>query len=72
MKDSSAGRPMASSFSFCGTAPGGINFSYVSHTDALLITTAQGLTLVHFSAQLEPCLTHKYTLHTPQTPPYTP
>ena len=24
----------------------------------------QGLTLVHFSAQLEPCPTHKFTLHT--------
>ena len=30
----------------------------------------QGLTLVHFSAQLEPCLTHKNTLH-PRTPPLT-
>jgi hypothetical protein len=33
----------------------------------------QGLTLVHFSAQLEPCLTHKnilHTLNTPYTPPY--
>ena len=28
----------------------------------------QGLTLVHFSAQLEPCLTHKNTLHTLNTP----
>jgi preprotein translocase subunit Sec63 len=28
----------------------------------------QGLTLVHFSAQLEPCLTHKNTLHTINTP----
>jgi len=28
----------------------------------------QGLTLVHFSAQLEPCLTHKNTLHTLHTP----
>jgi hypothetical protein len=28
----------------------------------------QGLTLVHFSAQLEPCLTHKATLHTLNTP----
>jgi hypothetical protein len=27
----------------------------------------QGLTLVHFSAQLEPCLTHKNTLHTINT-----
>jgi hypothetical protein len=28
----------------------------------------QGLTLVHFSAQLESCLTHKNTLHTINTP----
>jgi hypothetical protein len=28
----------------------------------------QGLTLVHFSAQLEPCLTHKNTLQTLNTP----
>jgi hypothetical protein len=28
----------------------------------------QGLTLVHFSAQLEPCLTHKNTLHNLRTP----
>jgi len=31
-------------------------------------TSAQGLTLVHFSAQLQPCLTHKDTLHTLNTP----
>jgi hypothetical protein len=30
--------------------------------------TRQGLTLVHFTAQLEPCLTHKNTLHTLNTP----
>jgi hypothetical protein len=30
--------------------------------------TTQGLTLVHFSAQLEPCLTHKNTLHALNTP----
>ena len=30
-------------------------------------TCAQGLTLVHFSAQLEPCLTLKNTLHTLHT-----
>jgi hypothetical protein len=28
----------------------------------------QGLTLVHFPAQLEQCLTHKSTLHTLNTP----
>ena len=27
----------------------------------------QGLTLVHFSAQLEPCLTHEHTLRTLNT-----
>jgi len=31
-------------------------------------TTAQGLTLVHFSAQLEPCLSQGNTLHTLNTP----
>jgi hypothetical protein len=30
----------------------------------------QGLTLVHFSAQLAPCLTHKNTLHAPKHPLY--
>jgi hypothetical protein len=29
---------------------------------------SQGLTLVHFSAQLEPCLTQEDTLHTLNTP----
>jgi len=36
-----------------------------------LMSSQQGLTLVHFSAQLEPCLTHKnilHTLHTLNTP----
>jgi len=33
-----------------------------------LLDDKQGLTLVHFSAQLEPCLTHKSTLHTLHTP----
>jgi hypothetical protein len=32
------------------------------------LASYQGLTLVHFSAQLEPCLTHKNTLHTLHTP----
>jgi hypothetical protein len=31
-------------------------------------TSGLGLTLVHLSAQLEPCLTHKYILHTQNTP----
>jgi hypothetical protein len=28
----------------------------------------QGLTLVHYSAQVEPFLTQKHTLHTPKAP----
>ena len=32
------------------------------------ITRTQGLTPVHYSAQLEPCLTHKNTLHTLNNP----
>jgi len=32
--------------------------SWIRNSDAVW----QGLTLVHFSAQLEPCLTHKNTL----------
>jgi len=34
----------------------------------LMFSVSQGLTLIHFSAQLEPCLIHKNTLHTPNTP----
>jgi len=30
--------------------------------------SGQGLTLVHFSAQLEPCLTQETTLHTLNAP----
>jgi hypothetical protein len=33
-----------------------------------ITTVRQGLTLVHFSAQLEPCLTHINTLHNLNTP----
>jgi len=32
------------------------------------VSLRQGLTLVHYSAQLEPFLTQKRTLHTPNTP----
>ena len=32
------------------------------------VALRQGLTLVHSSAQLEPCLTQKNTLHTLNTP----
>jgi hypothetical protein len=34
----------------------------------LFCAEGQGLTLVHFSAQLEPCLTNNNTLHTLNTP----
>ena len=33
-----------------------------------LATDRQGLTLVHYSAQLEPFLTQKHTLNSPDTP----
>ena len=33
-----------------------------------LVTVCQGLTLVHHSAQLEPFLTQKHTVMTPDTP----
>ena len=33
-------------------------------------TMRQGLTLVDFSAQLEPCLSQETTLNTPENPPY--
>jgi len=32
------------------------------------VAPKQWLTLVHFSAQLKPCLTHKSTIHTMNTP----
>jgi hypothetical protein len=32
------------------------------------LTVMQGLALVHFSAQLEPCMTQENTLHTLNTP----
>jgi hypothetical protein len=41
-----------------------IDYEYFSS----LLYRRQGLTLVHFSAHLEPCLTHKNTLHTLNTP----
>ena len=34
----------------------------------MVATPTQGRTILHFSAQLEPSLTHKTTLHTPDTP----
>jgi hypothetical protein len=39
---------------------------YLAH--GALAPGHQGLTLVHLLAQLEPCLTHKNTLHTLNTP----
>jgi len=49
----------------------GAKQTLVTNADAAAradITAGQGLTLVHFSAQLEPCLMHKNTLHTLNTP----
>jgi len=46
-------------------------FGVVVVGEDVAVANEQGLTLVHFSAQLEPCLTHKntpHTLHTPQHP----
>ena len=41
----------------------------VQKAGALELATRQGLTLVHFSAQLEPCLTHtKHPTHPKQAP----
>jgi pimeloyl-ACP methyl ester carboxylesterase len=34
------------------------------------LSSRQGITLVHFSAQLEPFLTRKHTQNTPNTPPH--
>ena len=39
--------------------------SMLDDPDATQVRRHQGLTLVHFSAQLEPCLTHKNTQNTP-------
>jgi hypothetical protein len=38
------------------------------HGEVTHLAVLQGLTFVHFSAQHEPCLTHKNTLHTLNTP----
>jgi hypothetical protein len=38
-------------------------FEFVVGLSADEVRARQGLTLDHFSAQLEPCLTRKYTLH---------
>ena len=46
-------------------------FKFKRWRDLGTVTTLgarQGLTLVHFSAQLELCLTHKKKLHTMNTP----
>ena len=42
--------------------------SSTSRRAAAASSTAQGLTLVHFSVQIQPCPTRKYTLHTINTP----
>jgi len=40
----------------------------LAEDEGLAAAVVQGLTLVHFSAQLEPCLTQESTLHTLNTP----
>jgi hypothetical protein len=40
----------------------------VDHGYVSVVTHAQELTFVLFSAQLEPCLTHQNTLHTLNSP----
>jgi len=42
--------------------------SATSNLRSISPTCGQGLTLVHFSAQLEPCLAQYNTLHTLNTP----
>ena len=39
-----------------------------AHPQTQAHTSWQGLTLVHFSAQVEPCLTHKSTVHSLNNP----
>ena len=41
---------------------------FVLHQLHAIASRLQGLTLVHFTAQLEPCLTKENTLHTLNTP----
>ena len=41
---------------------------HVRRCHRLGLAAVQGLTLVHFSAQLEPCVTQEKTLHTLNTP----
>jgi len=40
----------------------------VALEEVVHVAVGQGLTLFHFSAQLEPCLTQEITLHTLNTP----
>ena len=47
------------------TRPGRMGMVGSLSPDFRLSSTGQGLTLVHFSAQLEPCLTQTPTLNTP-------
>jgi hypothetical protein len=63
---------IASSVSFSPTLSSLYRSVFAVHNTTTLSTPLvalkQGLTLVHLSAQLEPCLTHKSTLHTLNTP----
>jgi len=49
-------------------APGMSRYVALQYVFTISFTSSQGLTLVHFSAQLEPCLTQENTLHTLNTP----
>jgi hypothetical protein len=51
-----------------GTATSKICLASSRVGDTIIAPTWQGLTLVHFSAQLEPFLTQKHTLNTPDAP----
>ena len=48
------------------------NSSHSPHVYPRASSVEQGLTLVRYSAQLEPFLTQKHTLNTPNTPATTP
>jgi len=51
-----------------GARGGGVGGSVLPIAWGTWGTPGQGLTLVHFSAQLEPCLTQETTLHILNTP----
>jgi len=66
----SASSKCSSSSSASPNAHHNLASSWSNASRFLMVVAAccQGLTLVRFSAQLEPCLTHENTLHTLNTP----